>query len=603
MAEVLIGDDPVGRYIQDKTSLKRADTSIRAMAKELGKKPLEVFELLRQQFESRIGSLKLDEVKKGEMKKPDPGYKFPLKDLYGEISENFFKNLLDLDEGGKPKWEESGLKMNEDPKEWKDEERTFKLNKIDALRDSVKEEKEEKEEFTISKETQEEKGWGRLNKSQMEYLTDVEKEEGGQVDNAKSNIIKHFRTTGRLSTSKARKKMNKGVQNLQAWPITLTTKAQDMVKSDGKVIDTYKPFFSVFQKEKKVKEVLPNLETDATIKIVEDVLGRGLDYGQERREKDEQQVGFDSPLNLEDLPAMACINHQYQLSKGPNYYGDTHFVLDPAVRKRSVYSYGTDCPERRDYYLLLDDILQKDSGKLDLICDGNYTQQDIEVHVYGNIELKKDIIEFHVGDPKTLTSADVLKGSDKIKPIATSTKAMKGTPEEKINVLKDMLTENELKELRKIWEKKLEGSEKLQKLIDSLPPRETDSSCYITTACVTARGLPDDCEELETLRYFRDAYMLNQPGGMDLVKFYYKQAPKIVEVLDQHPESFAIYEELYQVIQDCVKAVQEERNYEAFTTYVTMVLKLRDQYTPNMEVPEPLMEASQTLHKVPAITV
>ena len=37
--------------------------------------------------------------------------------------------------------------------------------------------------------------------------------------------------------------------------------------------------------------------------------------------------------------------------------------------------------------------------------------------------------------------------------------------------------------------------------------------CYLTSACVMAKGLPDHCEELETLRVFRDEYLAGQPGG------------------------------------------------------------------------------------------
>ena len=598
MAEVLAGDDPVGMYVQDKTSLKKADASIRAMARELGKKPTEVFELLRQQFESRIGSLTLKDVKAGEMKAPE-GYTFPLKDLYGEVSENFFTNLLDLDTNGKPKWGSTGLVRNATPESWTDQFRSFQLNDIDKLRDSVGQPETEGEAFEISKKEQKKRGWERLSEEQMEYLTDVEGEEAGEEAAAKSRIVSHFTENG-LKKRAATAKMNAGVRHLTTWPITITTKAQDMVKSDNSVVDVYKPFFSVFQKEERIDKFLPGLTTDSTVEIVEDVLGRGLDYGQERKEKDEKQIGFDSPLSLTDLPAMACINHQYELTKGPNYYGDTHFVLDPKVRQRSVFTFGTDSPERRSFFLVLDDILAKDSAKVDKICDGTYVLQDIEVHVYGNIDLRRDIIEFHLGDPNKLTAADVLKGSEKVKSMSSIIGSAQGTPEERLDMVKTMLTNEEMNELRDIWTKKKQGSEKLQEMIDTLPTgrRGKGGPCYITTACVKARGLADDCEELQTLRYFRDEYLLSLPGGMDLVMFYYENSAKIVEAIEQKPESGAIYEDLYQVIRDCVKAIHEERNQDAFATYVNMVLELRDQYTPHMAVPESLLEASRSLNQV-----
>ena len=39
------------------------------------------------------------------------------------------------------------------------------------------------------------------------------------------------------------------------------------------------------------------------------------------------------------------------------------------------------------------------------------------------------------------------------------------------------------------------------------------STCFLTSACVAARGLPDDCAELTALRAFRDGYVRSQPEG------------------------------------------------------------------------------------------
>ncbi|WP_434686691.1 eCIS core domain-containing protein [Pseudanabaena minima] len=629
MAEVLAGDDPVGMYAQDKTSLKKADASIRLMASGLKKTPSEVFELLRHQFESKIGSLSLKDVKAGEMKAPE-GYTFPLKDLYGEVSENFFKNLLDLDEGGKVKWKDTGLKANTAPGTWKDQARSFKTNDINSLRDSVSKAIDPKDAFSITKEEQGKKGWERLNNSQMEYLSDVEEKEGGEEAGAKQRIISYFTETKKLSKEEAIKTMNKGLSNLNDWPITLTTKSQDMLKSSGEVVDSYKPFFSVFEQEKRVKNYLPNLETDSTVKIVEDVLGRGLDYGQERKEKDEQQVGFDSPLSLTDLPAMSCINHAYQLNKGPNYYGDTHFVLNPTVRNRSVFAYGTACPERRSFILVLDDILSKEPKSVELICEGNYKAQDIEVHVYGNIELKKDITEFHLGNPNVLEDADTRSAKQGL-----GSKILPGnSPTEKLVAIKSLFPK-EFEALKKIWINKQKGHEKLKELVRSLDPSLVDSNiddkdavtqtideetlkkdvvptskeevgknkgtttkkkigCYITTACINARGLSDDCEELQTLRQFRDQYMLNLPSGQDLVEFYYEQSPRIVNAIDKSERSEAIYEDLYQVIRGCVDVIHQANYHKALTTYIAMVLQLRDEFTPELAVPHSLLDATRS---------
>lgn len=55
--------------------------------------------------------------------------------------------------------------------------------------------------------------------------------------------------------------------------------------------------------------------------------------------------------------------------------------------------------------------------------------------------------------------------------------------------------------------------------------KKDDEGCFFTTACVEARGLPDDCEALETLRAFRDACLANRPDGREAIAEYYRMAP------------------------------------------------------------------------------
>lgn len=72
------------------------------------------------------------------------------------------------------------------------------------------------------------------------------------------------------------------------------------------------------------------------------------------------------------------------------------------------------------------------------------------------------------------------------------------------------------------------------------------AGCFITTACVQAQGLPDDCVELETLRAFRDGHVLRLDGGEALVADYYAHAPAIVAAIDRRPDADAIYAGLYE---------------------------------------------------------
>lgn len=44
--------------------------------------------------------------------------------------------------------------------------------------------------------------------------------------------------------------------------------------------------------------------------------------------------------------------------------------------------------------------------------------------------------------------------------------------------------------------------------------------CFLTTACCEFMNLPDDCEELQTMRKFRDDYLSKTEEGKNLIKFY-----------------------------------------------------------------------------------
>ncbi|MEM6908687.1 MAG: CFI-box-CTERM domain-containing protein [Pseudomonadota bacterium] len=64
---------------------------------------------------------------------------------------------------------------------------------------------------------------------------------------------------------------------------------------------------------------------------------------------------------------------------------------------------------------------------------------------------------------------------------------------------------------------------------------EMVTRCFLTTAAVDQIGLDDDCWELETLRRFRDDWLVHQPGGAEDIQTYYEQAPYIAEQLRAQP--------------------------------------------------------------------
>ena len=97
--------------------------------------------------------------------------------------------------------------------------------------------------------------------------------------------------------------------------------------------------------------------------------------------------------------------------------------------------------------------------------------------------------------------------------------------------------------------------------------------CYITTAVCQRDGKPDDCEELQTLRHFRDTYMKATIYREALVKRYYELAPAIVRSIQGKPERIAesIYRELRLYIGKAIDAIKRGDNARAMVIYCDMV--------------------------------
>ena len=111
------------------------------------------------------------------------------------------------------------------------------------------------------------------------------------------------------------------------------------------------------------------------------------------------------------------------------------------------------------------------------------------------------------------------------------------------------------------------------------PPTSNNSGswCFITTAVCKHLGKPDDCYELTTLRSYRDTWLKNQPGGVELIKEYYTIAPLIVSKLeasnnfDQHCEALL---ELY--IKPCIELINEGHYEKCKDKYIEMVYYARN---------------------------
>ena len=102
--------------------------------------------------------------------------------------------------------------------------------------------------------------------------------------------------------------------------------------------------------------------------------------------------------------------------------------------------------------------------------------------------------------------------------------------------------------------------------------------CFLTSACIRARNLPDDCPELTTLRACRDGYLAALPGGPEEIRQYYRIAPQIVSRIEARPDAKAVWERVYQeMILPCVRLIREGREAQALSLYKAYTLKLSEE--------------------------
>jgi hypothetical protein len=140
-------------------------------------------------------------------------------------------------------------------------------------------------------------------------------------------------------------------------------------------------------------------------------------------------------------------------------------------------------------------------------------------------------------------------------------------------------------ELAKVGQRQTEEGMKALTQGPRSRPKKKGKLCFITTACIQAKGLPDDCEELTVLRAFRDGYLLKKANGRQLVELYYRHAPRIVKAIAEQENTASIYDQLYEVIRACVEAIKRGDNEFAYTTYCRMVTSLKEQYVPDVVAP------------------
>lgn len=105
------------------------------------------------------------------------------------------------------------------------------------------------------------------------------------------------------------------------------------------------------------------------------------------------------------------------------------------------------------------------------------------------------------------------------------------------------------------------------------------SGCFLTTACCEYKKLPDDCDELTTLRTFRDGWLQQQPYGPEMIRLYYDDAPAIVEAIRKSGDKDTILNGIFQKITEITAMIKSENYEKAVIEYLLMVYRLKRKFS------------------------
>ena len=102
------------------------------------------------------------------------------------------------------------------------------------------------------------------------------------------------------------------------------------------------------------------------------------------------------------------------------------------------------------------------------------------------------------------------------------------------------------------------------------------SNCYITTAMVQHRGLPDDCHELTVLRRFRTEYIAASRDAQKLADLqeYERLGPRVARWLRAHPRRGELLEWVATTVEQAVCFIERGDNEAAYALYRNRILGL-----------------------------
>lgn len=109
--------------------------------------------------------------------------------------------------------------------------------------------------------------------------------------------------------------------------------------------------------------------------------------------------------------------------------------------------------------------------------------------------------------------------------------------------------------------------------------------CFISTAVCGALGKPDDCEELKTLRWYRDHVLIGLPGGPQAIRVYECIAPDVVVAIEGRTDAKLRYAHIYQtLVAPALVAIRSGQYQDAFRLYRERTLELAQSFGLNLDV-------------------
>ncbi|MES2431209.1 MAG: hypothetical protein V4556_09735 [Bacteroidota bacterium] len=178
------------------------------------------------------------------------------------------------------------------------------------------------------------------------------------------------------------------------------------------------------------------------------------------------------------------------------------------------------------------------------------------------------------------SSTEVTEGTDKIWVVKTKyDKFVSGDDKMAKQFPKDMVLKGKTYNYFNLMGKK----DKVIAKVEYVSPPSTDygddDDCFLTTACVRHKQLADDCDELMTLRFLRDTYMINDFEAALLVKNYKIVGPKLIQAINQFENKTEVYNYIYdQLVMPSVKMIKKNEYAEATAYYKDFVEGMSNKY-------------------------